>query len=204
MSGSSAAHPPLPLDPAAVETRIAQNVPDTLRRFARNYRDELDAADARIVLNSNLVEIEVGEQADLVSGLRLRTLTGVDFRATARRYVLAAGGVENPRLLLASTGRFPAGVGNGEDLVGRYFLEHPRFIGGTFVPFDPELDLRLYQTHDAGDSRITGYLSLPEAVRDVRGNLGRPVSAGAPLSAVLQPCHRRRGSRRTATPDGSR
>ena len=97
----------------------------------------------RIVLNSNLVEIEVGDQADVVSGLRLRTLTGVEFRATARHYVLAAGGIENPRLLLASTGRFPAGVGNGEDLVGRYFLEHPRFIGGTFVPFDPELDSAL-------------------------------------------------------------
>jgi choline dehydrogenase-like flavoprotein len=162
-------HPPLPLDPAAVETRIAQNVPDTRRRFSRNYRDELDAADARIVLNSNLVEIEVDEQADFVSGLRLRTLTGVEFRAMARHYVLAAGGIENPRLLLASTRRFPAGVGNGEDLVGRYFLEHPRFIGGTFVPFDPELDLRFYLTHDAGDARITGYLSLPEAVRESEG-----------------------------------
>ena len=31
-------YPPLPLDPAAVETRVAQNVPDTRRRFARNYR----------------------------------------------------------------------------------------------------------------------------------------------------------------------
>ena len=162
-------YPVLPLDPAAVETRIAQNVPDTQRRFARNYRDELDAADARIVLNSNLVEIEVGDQADLVSGLRLRTLTGVDFRATARHYVLAAGGIENPRLLLASTERFSAGVGNGEDLVGRYFLEHPRFIGGTFIPFDPDLDVGFYLTHDAGNSRITGYLSLPEAVRESEG-----------------------------------
>jgi choline dehydrogenase-like flavoprotein len=160
---------PWALDPARVETRIAQNVPDTKRRFSRNYRDELDAAGARVVLNSNLMEIEVGDAADSVSALRLRTLTGVEFRATARHYVVAAGGIENARLLLASTGRLPAGVGNGEGLVGRYFLEHPRFIGGTFVPFDPELDLRFYTTHDAGDSRITGYLSLPDAVLESEG-----------------------------------
>jgi choline dehydrogenase-like flavoprotein len=160
---------PLPLDPARVETRIAQNVPDTKRRFSRNYRDELDGAGARVVLNSNLVEIEIGDEANSVSALRFRTLTGVEFRTTARHYVLAAGGIENPRLLLASTARFPAGVGNGEDLVGRFFLEHPRFIGGSFVPFDPELDLRFYLTHDAGDSRITGYLSLPNAVLESEG-----------------------------------
>ena len=161
------AYPPLPLNSARVETRVAQNVRATRRRFSRNFRDDLEASGARVVLNSNLVQIEVDEAADAVSGLRLSTLSGVEFRASARNYVLAAGGIENPRLLLASTGRFPAGVGNGEDLVGRFFLEHPRFVGATFVPFDPEIDLRFYLTHDAGDSRITGYLAMPEAVREM-------------------------------------
>lgn len=159
-------YPPLPLDPARVETRVAQNARARQRRFARSYRRDLDAADARVVLNSNLVEVRVGETGDAVSGLRLRTLAGNEFRARARAYVLAAGGIENPRLLLASTSRFPAGIGNGEDLVGRYFLEHPRFIGATFVPFDAQMDLRFYLPHDAGNSRITGYLSVPEAVRE--------------------------------------
>jgi choline dehydrogenase-like flavoprotein len=159
-------YPPLPLDPARVETRVAQNARARRRRFSRNYREDLDDAAARVILNTNLAEVRVGERADVVSGLRLRTLTGNEFRARARAYVLAAGGIENPRLLLASTSRFPAGIGNGEDLVGRYFLEHPRFIGATFVPFDPEIDLRFYLPHDAGNSRITGYLSLPEAVRE--------------------------------------
>ena len=47
----------------------------------------------------------------------------------ATTYVLAAGGLENPRLLLASTARSPRGVGNGSDLVGRYYLDHPRGEG---------------------------------------------------------------------------
>ena len=46
----------------------------------------------------------------------------------ARRFVLAAGGIENARLLLASRSSHERGVGNEYDLVGRNFMEHPRCI----------------------------------------------------------------------------
>jgi len=35
-----------------------------------------------------------------------------------------------PRLLLASDGVSPNGVGNGNDLVGRYFMDHPHAVAG--------------------------------------------------------------------------
>ncbi|MDQ4035943.1 MAG: GMC family oxidoreductase [Chloroflexota bacterium] len=164
------AYRPLELDPERVVTRVAQNVRDTHRRFARNYGDELEASAAvTVLMNTNLVEIELGESPDEVVGLRLRTLAGNSLRARARTYVIAAGGIENARLLLASNRRLPAGIGNGHDLVGRYFLEHPRFVGGVFVPFDAQIDLRFYQAHNAAGSRITGYLALPPSVREAEG-----------------------------------
>jgi choline dehydrogenase-like flavoprotein len=46
----------------------------------------------------------------------------------ARRYVLAAGGMENARLLLLSDG-----LGNDRDQVGRCFMEHPRAVFGRVV-----------------------------------------------------------------------
>ncbi|HEX6374385.1 MAG TPA: GMC family oxidoreductase [Allosphingosinicella sp.] len=45
----------------------------------------------------------------------------------AKTFVLAGGGIENPRLLLAS------GLGNRYDQVGRYFMEHPHARGGRVV-----------------------------------------------------------------------
>ena len=58
----------------------------------------------------------------------------------ARVFVVAAGAVETPRLLLVSTSdRFPGGVGNDHDLVGRYFSVHP--ITSTLVPRSESLGI---------------------------------------------------------------
>ena len=46
----------------------------------------------------------------------------------AKIFVLATGGIENARLLLASNKVQAAGLGNGNDLVGRYFMDHPRIM----------------------------------------------------------------------------
>ncbi len=54
----------------------------------------------------------------------------------ARIFVLATGGIENARLLLASNNVQAAGLGNANDLVGRYFMDHPRMMCGK-VRFRP-------------------------------------------------------------------
>jgi choline dehydrogenase-like flavoprotein len=46
-------------------------------------------------------------------------------------FVLACGGIENARLLLASDRQQPAGIGNCADLVGRYFMDHPRLMSAS-------------------------------------------------------------------------
>jgi choline dehydrogenase-like flavoprotein len=48
--------------------------------------------------------------------------------------VLAAGGIENPRLLLAFNRQRPDGLGNQHDRVGRYFSEHPHVFAARFIP----------------------------------------------------------------------
>jgi choline dehydrogenase-like flavoprotein len=66
-------------------------------------------------------------QADAghVASLEVRRPDGEVFRVRAACFVLAAGGLENPRLLLASRGRDARGIGNARDVVGRYHMEHP-------------------------------------------------------------------------------
>lgn len=95
-------------------------------RFGEKYHDTLDRAhNVRVFLYANLVSIALHRDGGSVAHLVAKTLTGKQFRVQARQYVLACGGVENARLLLASRDVRPNGVGNERDLVGRFFLEHP-------------------------------------------------------------------------------
>jgi hypothetical protein len=47
--------------------------------------------------------------------------------------VLCAGGIENARLLLASTKVAQPGIGNQRDLVGRFLMDHRPAAVGTFA-----------------------------------------------------------------------
>src|SRR5690606_24766597 len=59
---------------------------------------------------------------------------------------LAAGGLENARLLLLSDDVAPNGLGNDRDLVGRYFMDHPRCRLGTLRQADVARAGRLYES----------------------------------------------------------
>lgn len=111
---------------------IKQYSPPT--RFGRRYRSELaGAANIRVLLKSNAVDIEAFEHGRAIRSVRARTLAGSEYRVRARCYVLAAGGLENPRLLLLSNGVQKNGLGNDQDLVGRYFHEHPHLKLGALA-----------------------------------------------------------------------
>ncbi len=96
-------------------------------RFGRDFRAELEQAEnIQILLHANVFDIVSEGQGQHVTELQIKTLNGWQGSAKARHYVLACGGIENSRLLLASQGDIPTGLGNQNDQVGRYFMEHPR------------------------------------------------------------------------------
>jgi glucose dehydrogenase len=47
----------------------------------------------------------------------------------ARVYVIAANGIETPRLLRMSNKQRPNGVANSSDKVGRHLMDHPQYLG---------------------------------------------------------------------------
>ena len=83
-----------------------------------------------IFTHATVASIETDAEAGRVTGLVVRGGYGHQATVSARTYILAAGGIENPRLLLASNAVVPKGLGNAQDLVGRFFMEHPHARGG--------------------------------------------------------------------------
>jgi choline dehydrogenase-like flavoprotein len=133
---SELAHPRaklLPFDTARLETTIYRFSPPT--RFGQVYRGALRRArDLRCYLNANVLAIKTDASARTVTRLAVGTLSGVGFEVAARHYVLAAGGIENARLLLLSNDVAANGLGNQHDLVGRFFMEHPHTKRELIVP----------------------------------------------------------------------
>ena len=99
-------------------------------RFGSRYREDLQAAgNIEVLLNANVTRIAATQDGGSVRELQVRTLTGRHHSVRARRYVLAAGGLENARILLLSSDVAKAGLGNDNDLVGRFFMEHVHVSG---------------------------------------------------------------------------
>jgi choline dehydrogenase-like flavoprotein len=104
-------------------------------KMGRAYRQALAAAaNVRVCLGANLTEIESNPDCTAVERLHLSTLAGHRFQVRARTYILACGGWENARLLLASARHCPQGLGNPYDVVGRYYMEHPKIFLGRIYP----------------------------------------------------------------------
>lgn len=83
-----------------------------------------DSPRTRVYLNANVTNIRLRKEGGAVDALEVATLGGQHHEVRARCYILATGGIENARLLLASNGVAPAGIGNDRGLVGRFFQGH--------------------------------------------------------------------------------
>jgi choline dehydrogenase-like flavoprotein len=115
-------------------------------RFGDAHRAALgQAAGIRVLLHAVALRLERAGDGGRIARLRAGTLDGRRFDVAARRYVLAAGGIENARLLLLSGESPEQAIGNARGLVGRYFMEHGFVNAGSFVPRDPASSLAFHQ-----------------------------------------------------------
>lgn len=175
---------PLPVDRETFETDVWTLVRQEI--FTRELPDWLAAQpNVSIYLWANVTSIETDETASTVTGLQVACLTGNRFRVSAKLFVLAAGGMENARLLLLSDSVQRGGLGNGENLVGRFFHEHQSVHGGTLFPVNRALidQLALYDVRSVNGTPVIGKLALREEVARREQMLG--------FSVALLPKHRR-------------
>ena len=102
---------------------------------AEHFEAELrNSGRVAIVLGANAVELLPSDNGERISTLLCRSLEGRSLRFSATVFLVAAGGVETPRLLLASRSRDPRGIGNRHDLLGRFFMDHPKIKAGKLLP----------------------------------------------------------------------
>lgn len=107
-----------------------------------------DASNVRVVLWANATRLAMDDNSDRLRAVDVKTLSGLSLSIEAAEFVVAMGGIETPRLLLASNDVRTAGVGNGRDQVGRHFAEHLRAQVGHVVLRRAADELGLYNPTD--------------------------------------------------------
>src|SRR3954454_5125098 len=92
--------------------------------FGRHHAAALrDSTRLRVVTGLTCVEISC-DDGERVASLETRTLDGRAVRVRARKYVVACGGLETTRLLMASDRQHPGGIGNHSGHLGRWYMAH--------------------------------------------------------------------------------
>jgi choline dehydrogenase-like flavoprotein len=154
----------LPFPPGGIDTHIFQL---SRARFGRVYRQAvIGASNIYTCLRAHAVEIETDVYGRTATGLRLKTLDGRELRVNSRVVVVAAGGIETPRLLLLSRRAVPKGLGNQHDLVGRFFTEHLYMDSGELMLSNGWRRSRFYSIHRSPrlgpPTRIEAVLALSD------------------------------------------
>jgi choline dehydrogenase-like flavoprotein len=131
--------------PEKLVTKLWQFSPAPTR-FGVAYRAELEqATHIQVLLHANVVEVLSNSAAQAVEGVKITT---VDMAKTgtvrAKVVILACGGLENPRLLLVSNRVQTTGLGNQNDNVGRFFMEHPLVDSSKLITLKESKPLAYY------------------------------------------------------------
>ncbi len=113
----------------AIDTRDVERW-STPTDFAARYRDDLlRSENIRVLMDHHAIELRLSEDLQRIERVRLVSRTEGNLDVKAKVFVLAAGGIENARLLLASRNQVAAGIGNHSDMVGRCYMSH---LAGTY------------------------------------------------------------------------
>ncbi len=148
-----------PLRPMIKGFRSLNFSTDTLERFScptdfgARYGNRLETAqNVRILLHANATSLDLDKDGHQLNSVAVTTLPGRRLNVRAHQFVLANGGLEVARLMLASRGVHANGIGNHHDVLGRYYMCHIAGTVGALTIYGP-LD-SVWNGYDISDEGV--------------------------------------------------
>jgi choline dehydrogenase-like flavoprotein len=169
-----------PLDGAVEHTVIQYSAPT---RFGPQSRDAFARAESTTVYRgANAVDLAMTPSGRALERVEVATIAGTRFTVRARAFVLATGGIENARLLLASDGVARGGIGNARDLVGRCFMEHLYLDDAARIVADRRFRATFGTARRLDGHRVRSALTLSDSIQRSERLPGSTFVVGAPSS----------------------
>ena len=141
--------------------------------FGKKFKYAFTRSGFDLILGAAVTRLESQKNSGgrVVTSATLRSVAGQTGQIAAKAYVLAAGCIENVRLLWNSIDEAGVPLGNDHDLLGRGFMNHPKgYVGEVFFNRPLELTHPLFKLERG---HFTGYVGfrLKEALQQTQGLL---------------------------------
>ena len=138
-------------------------------RFGKAYKKDLQRSkNVSVYLHSNVLELASNQTGSHVTHAKVKCIDGPKYTVKAQQFILAAGGLENVRLMLLSNKSTPTGLGNSNDLVGRFYMDHLMVLPLMNISFSrtaPNFDIYLEKKgHKLNGNTLYCVLTAPEAL----------------------------------------
>jgi choline dehydrogenase-like flavoprotein len=140
-------------DPANFRVRFSQWAALGRRNFAVLWRRDLQRSkNVTVLLDATAVGVQCDPGSGSCQSIGVRSHSGREASIRARSYVVAAGGIETARLLLASKHPGGNGVANSSGLVGRCFQDHVSYVAGEVETPSRQLVQSLFDPRYVGST----------------------------------------------------
>ncbi len=152
---------PFPFDPKVVWNKMWQY---SQAKFGNLYKKKIvNSKNIHLYTYANAVDIKTNDGVTQVKEIIVKNYAGKTHTVRAKKFIMACGTIQNARMLLASNSQNPNGLGNDNDLVGRYFQEHLEVASAELwltKPFPTDL-----YSWDYGVTKASAELAITEEVQ---------------------------------------
>lgn len=133
----------------------------TPTRMGPKYKDTIvNAKNIHLYTYANVTDIAANEPVNAITEVTVKNHAGKQHTVRAKQFVLCCCSIQNARLLLACNRQAPKGLGNDNDMVGRFFMEHLEIKTGELW-FDKPAAMKLYGM-EFGTTKARAELAITE------------------------------------------
>lgn len=144
-----------------IQSTLLRVIPKASLNFGTLFRRSFNESNSVDIYLGAIVTYILVEGSE-VREVSVKTFSGKEYTIRAKKFVVACGGIENARILLASN------IGNAYDQVGRYYMDHPKGVSGE-VFVTKRQNIEKYLEHkDAAGVCTRGLQLSPQAQREKR------------------------------------
>jgi choline dehydrogenase-like flavoprotein len=141
-----------------------------IRFFKDAFKEKFKKSDnLHLFLDANFYKFSQIDNLQTIKNIRVKSFNSHTTKIYAKNFIIACGGVENPRILLHSSQGSGSALGNLYGNVGRYFCDHPIAPCATVIDHKGEVGVFDYDENrnnfTDGKSNVIPYYRVPFSIQ---------------------------------------